>query len=71
MKKTKKLLVRFTMIMMMMMTIIMILVMAMVMVSVMALVMMMVSVKAIDGDINYRMKAANPGWDETACPGAV
>ena len=61
MKKTKKLLVRFTMIMIMMMTIIMILVMAMV----------MVSVIAIDGDINYRMKAANPGWDETACPGAV
>ena len=61
MKKTKKLLVRFTMIMTMMMTIIMILVM----------VMMMVSVIAIDGDINYRMKAANPGWDETACPGAV
>ena len=70
MKKTKKLLVRFTMIMIMMMTIIMILVMAMVMVSVMALVMMMVSM-VIDGDINYRMKAANPGWDETACPGAV
>ena len=62
MKKTKKLLVRFTMIMMMMMTIMMILVMVMV---------MMVSVIAIDGDINYRMKAANPGWDETACPGAV
>ena len=61
MKKTKKLLVRFTMIMIIMMTIIMISVM----------VMMMVSVMAIDGDINYRMKAANPGWDETACPGAV